>query len=380
MEFLIQQETLKRGLGIVSHAVAGKSTLPVLSNILISADRVDPFTKSGDVTLSATNLELAITYSLGIASNYTPGATTLPAKLVCDLVGTLPNDRVSLQLDERSHTTSITCGRVKSKIKGIDAEQFPSFPPAAEPVATFEAAALRAAISQVVPAAATDDGRPALTAVLMLIEGPGAVFTATDGFRLAVKSIALPEDGGTHQFLIPARSLAELARAITDESPAVTIAPTTSGGQVVFESGPLRMMTRIVEAGYPDYMRVIPPQHDTKITVNVKELYDAVKRASLFAASAGNVIKLATTVDGTLYLSTKAAEAGDNNEEIPAAIEGEGGSIALNVRYLLDALGCIRGDQVELELQTPERPCVLRQTGDRTYMHLVMPMSVAGGK
>jgi DNA polymerase-3 subunit beta len=161
MKLTCLQENLKRGLSIVGHAVAGKSTLPVLSNVLFATD-------NGRLKLAATNLELGITCWIGSKIDR-EGAVTIPAKLMSDLVGSLPNDRIVLELDSASQSVKITCTRYDNNIIGLDAELFPTLPSLdeREPIAVFACEILREAIDQIAFAAATDDSRPVLTGVLV---------------------------------------------------------------------------------------------------------------------------------------------------------------------------------------------------------------------
>src|SRR5690349_17410278 len=211
MKLSCLQENLKRGLAVVSHAVAGKSTLPVLSNILLATD-------DGRLKLAATNLELGITCWIG-AKVDEEGAVTVPAKLLSDVVGGLPNDKVTLALDARSVTVNLTCARFANNIKGIEAEEFPVIPSITdrEPTVTLPPDILRETIDQVAFAAASDDSRPVLAGVLVRLRGSEAIFAATDGYRLAKRTVALPEPVATPQeFIVPARALVELARILGD--------------------------------------------------------------------------------------------------------------------------------------------------------------------
>ncbi|HRC77549.1 MAG TPA: DNA polymerase III subunit beta, partial [Kouleothrix sp.] len=168
MKLSCLQENLKRGLAIVGHAVAGKSTLPVLSNILLASD-------DGRLKLAATNLEIGITCWIG-AKIEDEGAVTVPAKLLSDVVSGLPNDKISLVLDQRTQTVGLKCARYEASIKGIEADEFPVIPTIsdAEPTASFPPALLREAIDQVAFAAASDDTRPVLAGVLMRLRGKAA--------------------------------------------------------------------------------------------------------------------------------------------------------------------------------------------------------------
>ncbi len=371
------QENLRRAISTVAKAVAARSTLPVLSNILIS-------TVDGRVKFSATNLEIAISCIVGGKVDE-EGAVTLPAKLLADLVNNLPNDKVTLQLDERTQAMTITCARTRATIKGIEADDFPSIPAFAEgtaPLLSIDPKVLREVVAQVAIAAATEDNRPVLQGVLVSIHGDQATFSATDGFRLATRAITLPAPlDEPQQLILPGRALLELARIVADADEPIQVSLTPTGGQMLFHTGAIDFVLRIIEGKFPDYQRIIPQHHATRTIVATSELIQAVKRAALFAAGSGNVIKLTFEPGGDLRpgrlrLSANTAEVGDNIEEIDALIEGEGGQLALNARYLQDALSTMQSDQLAIETQSAASPGVFKPLGNEAYIHLTMPMSV----
>lgn len=376
MKLSCLQENLRRGITIVSHAVPSKSTLPVLSNILMTSE-------GGRLRLQATNLEVGITCWIG-AKIEEPGAVTVPAKLLSDFVGNLPNDTINLQLDERTQTIHLACGRSEANIKGIEADEFPTMPvvQADEPTLSIAPDVLREAINQVAFAAATDDTRPVLAGVLIRLQGDKAVFSATDGFRLSVRTVELPEPvRAAQEMIVPVRALIELGRIIGDNENPVEITVTPSGGQVLFHCDNVDLVSRLIDGKFPDYERIIPKQYATRSVLDRNSFLQSARQASVFATGSANIAKVALESGGDfgpgrLTLSANAAEVGDNKSEIEGQIAGEGGSIALNVKYLQEALNAIPTPQVALETQTPASPGVFRPVGMEGYIHIVMPMTV----
>jgi|HigsolmetaAR202D_1030399.scaffolds.fasta_scaffold00025_65 DNA polymerase III, beta subunit len=370
------QENLKKGLATVSHAVAGKSTLPVLSNVLLATDR-------GRLKLAATNLEVGITCWIG-AKVEEEGAVTVPAKLLSDVIGSLPNDRVTLALDPRTVTAQVTCARFNSNIKGIEAEEFPAIPTISdqEPTVTLAPDVLRETIDQVAFAAASDDSRPVLAGVLIRLKGEEATFAATDGFRLAKRTITLAEPvENPQEFIVPARTLSELSRILGDTEGNVEITVTPSGGQVLFHTENTDLVSRLIDGKFPDFERIIPTTYATRSVFDTQEMIKAVKLASFFANASQSTVKCSLEPGGEigpgkLIISANAAEVGDNTGELDGMVQGEGGPIALNVRYLQDALAAIKTPQVAFETQTPRSPGVFKPVGQDGYVHLVMPMTV----
>ena len=376
MKLSCLQENLKRGLAIVSHAVAGKSTLPVLSNILLASD-------DGRLRLAATNLELGITCWIG-AKIDEEGAVTVPAKLLADVVGGLPNDKINLALDARTQTLNLTCARFEANIKGIEAEEFPTIPTIddREPTVTFPPDLLRETVGQIAFAAATDDTRPVLAGVLIRLRGTTATFAAADGFRLAVRTVELPEPVREPQeVIVPARALTELARIIGDVEGNVEITVTPSGGQVLFHTESTDLVSRLIEGRYPDIERIIPSSYTSRTVLETQDLAKAVRLASYFATASSNIVRLTIEsggdlAPGKLTISANAAEVGDNKGVLDGMVHGEGGQIALNVRFLGEALNAIKTPQIVIETQTAQNPGVFKPVGTEGYLHIVMPMTV----
>lgn len=356
--------------------MAGKSTLPVLSNILLATDE-------GRLKLAATNLEIGITCWIG-AKVEEEGAVTIPAKLLSDVVSGLPNDKIVLNLDARTQTINVRCARFEANIKGIEADEFPVIPTVAdrEPTVRFEPSALREAIDQVAFAAATDDTRPVLTGVLLRLKGTTATFAAADGFRLAVKTIQLGQAvTESIDVIIPARALTELSRIIGDVEGTVDVTVTPTGGQILFHTEATDLVSRLIEGKFPDFERIIPSAHATRTVLETQELAKAVKLASYFANASANIIKLTLESGGDLgpgrlTISANAAEVGDNQSALDGMVNGEGGQIALNVKFLAEALNAMKTAQIALETQTPQSPGVFKPVGQEGYVHIVMPMTV----
>lgn len=365
MQITVLQENLKRGLSLAGHAVASKSTLPVLSNVLLDA-------KDGRLRLAATNLQIGITVDVGAKIEAT-GAVTLPFKLLSDVVSGLPNEPLTLTLDATTQAVSLQCGRVDATICGIEADEFPVIPSVTDaPQLSLPADVLKEAIQQVALAAATDDTRPVLAGVLMRVRGETLTLAAADGFRLAVKAIVIdPQE--PFDVLVPARTLLELARTLDGGDVAITITP--SGGQVCFKTDALEMVSRVIEGKFPDFERIIPAKFDTRTVLDTAALQKAVKLASYFATASANIVKL-TIADGTLTICANATEIGDNESVVDALVDGDGGQIAVNVKFLQEALSTIGTKQVVLETQTPQSPLVLKPVGVDGYTHICMPMTV----
>jgi DNA polymerase-3 subunit beta len=369
------QENLAKGLSIVGRAVATRSTLPVLSNLLLATDQ-------GRLKLSATNLEIGITCWIG-AKVEEDGATTVPAHTFVDLVSALPAERVDMELVVRTQTLNLKCGRFENNVRGIDATEFPLIPTAADDKAIrIDPTVLRTLVSQVVFAAATDESRPILTGVLAKFDNAQVTFAASDGFRLAVRTAPLLEPvPAPLSVIIPARALAELGRVSGDQEDPVTINITPSKSQVLFHLDHIELVSQLIDGNFPDYTQIIPKKKETHTVVGTAELLKACKAANVFARESANIVKLtiepgSELAPGHITVQATSAETGDNVGEMDATVEGSPIQIAFNVKYLIDMLSAANAAQVALETTTPSSPGKFVPVGDDAFLCVVMPMHI----
>ncbi len=380
MKLTCLPEKLAEGLAIVGRVVSAKSTLPVLSNVLLQ-------TEGGQLKLAATNLELAVRCWVG-AKIEEEGAITLPARLFIDYVALL-NPGEPLHLELKGKKAHLACGRFEANISGIDAEDFPPIPTVSGG-ATFSirAAALKEAIQQVVFAAAPDDSRPVLAGVLMTLQQGNLTLAAADGFRLAVRTVELGNSEAPDlSVIVPARSLSEVARGLPDDEEAeVEIAATPDQNQILFKHKQAEVVSRLIEGQFPDYHRIIPTDARTKVTLQTADFLRATKAAQVFARDNSMIVRLEFVPPeggeglalGKVTVTATSAEVGDNTGDVDASIEGDAQQIAFNGRYLRDALEALDAQQAHLEISGPSSPGVIRPAGGpNAYLHVIMPMHVA---
>jgi DNA polymerase-3 subunit beta len=359
----VQQGEFKKKLNLVGRSVAGKTTLPVLSNVLM---RVEDST----LTLSSTNLDTAITTKLQARSTM-DWSGTVPFKLLSDVVSALPEGDVTLAWDNTKATLQVQASRFKTSIRGIDADEFPSVP--AMPtdfVDTFPSALLLHAFERVGIAAATDDSRPVLAGVLLERRNNALSIAAADGFRMAVETLAV-EGEEDAPIIIPARTVALVASVLHGDTCHVAM----TANQVFFSDNETQVMSRLIEGKYPDFRRILPDSYTARAVVDRLALIRAVNLAKLFAVNAQNVIKLEMASDG-ITLSANAAEVGDNQGDVDAVVTGVG-VIAINVLYFLEVLARLDTQTVSIETQSSTQPLVVRPVGNMSdYVHVIMPMSL----
>jgi len=363
----VMQENLARGLSIVSRAVSNRS-LPVLTNVLLK-------TEDGGLKLTATNLEIGITYWVP-GKIETDGATSVPARLLTDLVNSLPGgEPIVLELGD-GETLHIQAGRFESNIKGIPAEDFPTVQTAGErPITRVAQKILRQALEETAFAAASDEARPILTGVLARFEGDQLTLAAADNYRIAVKTITVLDPVEETSVVIPARALIELSRILADVDDPVSIVLAHSRNQLLFHIEGIDLVTRLIDGQYPNYQSVLPATHATRAVLDREELLRAVRPAALIAHESANIVKLGVGLEGDPAITVSAnAEVGDHIGRVEAAVDGDGTTIAFNARFLADVLTNVDAEQFALELNGPLSPGVFRPIGDDRYVHVVMPL------
>jgi len=373
MKVTVLQETLAHGLSIVSRAVSPRSTLPVLSNVLVATDE-------GRLRLSATNLELGITCWIG-AKIEEEGSTTVPARTFVDLVGTLPAEQVSLNLNTTTQSLNVRAGASNTDIKCIDSQEFPPMPvPEMDSAFQINVADFKEIIQQVAFAASTDEARPVLMGVLMNVEGDKLTMAAADGFRLSVRHATLSTSAPQAlSAIIPARALNELARITAEGGEMISMVLPKGRGQVVFRVKDAELVSQLIDGVFPDYQQIIPRAYKSRTILSTQSLLKACKQAEIFAREGSNVarfnIKSSGDLEpGSVEISAQSEETGSNETIVSATIDGVGLLIAFNVRFLREVLEVVRSPNVALETSAANSPGVIRPVGSDDFLHVIMPM------
>ncbi len=373
MKVSVSQQNLAHGLSIVSRAVAPRTTLPVLSNVMLATD-------DGRLRLSATNLELGITCWIG-AKVEEEGSFTVPARTFTDLVNTLPNETLNLVLNSRTQSLEIHSTASSSEVKGIDAQEFPPMPvPEADAGVVLNVADLKEMIQQVVFAASTDEARPVLMGAQITMEGNEMMMAAADGFRISVKKAALSSPlANPVNIIVPARALTELARVAVDGEQTVLMTVPAGRGQVIFTLKDVEVASQLIEGKFPDCNQIIPRTYKTRTVLTTQSLLAACKRAEVFAREGSNVVRMNLKPAGegamsVVEISAMNEETGKSDEGVDATIEGANLLIAFNVRYLREVLEVIRTPNVAIETTAPNTPGVVKPVSDDSFVHVIMPM------
>ncbi len=374
MKVTVLQENLARGLSVVSRAVSPRSTLPVLSNILIATDE-------GRLRLSATNLELGITCWIAARIDE-EGSTTVPSRTFSDLVSSMPSDQVQLTLDVKTQNLHVKGGASNNDIKCIDAQEFPPLPtPEMKDAVQLNVADFKEMIHQVAFAASTDEARPVLMGVLMNVEKDKVTMAAADGFRLSVRKAHLSQAVSQPiNIIIPARALNELARVASDgEEPIYMVVP-KNRGQVLFRVKDVEVVSQLIDGTFPDYHQIIPRNYKSRTLVSTASLLKACKQAEIFAREGSNVARLdikeskGEMQPSEVEISATSEETGKNETIVEATVDGGSVLIAFNVKFLREALEVIKTPNVALETSAANAPGVVKPVGDDNFLHVIMPM------
>jgi DNA polymerase-3 subunit beta len=371
MKCTVSPSALSAMLSLVSRAVSPRSTLPVLSNVLLETD-------SGGLRVTATNLDLTIS-AVVPATVEEEGRITVPARLLSEYVASLDEAPCTMEVEERTQVLHISNAAQKTNLHGIDAVEFPPLPAReSEPAVEVDAVQFQQGVAQTSVAASGDEQTPVLTGVLLQIEGQRMTLVATDRHRLAVKTLAVEvkEEGlQSGAVIVPARHLGEVARAVNPSRPKVGIAFSDSRNQVFFRLRDIEIASRLIEGNYPNYAQVIPAQSSTTVVLPTSLLLKSARTASVLARDAANPLRLRAS-QGELELRAQTAEVGDHDAPLPASVEGDEVQVSFNARYLLDALQAIGAEEVELGFNGPLQPAAFRPHGQDDFLSVIMPVRV----
>ncbi len=393
MKLKIDQAILSKGLAIAGRSVSTRGAHPILQCVKLIAG-------GSSLWLVATDLRRVVTCELQAVVEE-QGSVALPWRLFAAVIAAMPPEAIELRLNDKTQSVVVTCGRSVSTVKGESADEFP-LTPRLEGAARLDFApdGLRQIIRQVALAAADekDTSRPALTGVKVVVAAGKATFAASDGYRLSVSNLDLAGVGvgdKAAEALVPADGLREAGRLCDDTNTVATVGTefAPDGKSVAFRfkgnagAGVVAvdLVCQLIDAKYPNYAEIVPKpgQHKTRLSVNVADFQRALKAASLFAHDSNDRVVLELKPDdephhGILTVRAESAHTGDHSGELTVMIEGEPITMAVNVVYLLEALGAVPTDSVAIETTRSDRPMMLTAAGEdlTAFRHVLMPMQI----
>jgi DNA polymerase-3 subunit beta len=364
VKFRAERDVLLEALATAARAAATRGgALPSLSGVRLEV--------RGDVLhLAGSDLDLTVQVETGVAG-IDDGVCVIPARLGTDIVRALEPGAVTFSME--GSEALIAAGRSQFTVRVLPAEEFLRMPDATGDAVTLDAAALSAALNQVVRAASKDDARPILAGVLMTAEPAGLRLVATDSYRLAMRDLpgtTLLSEG--QHVLVPARALGELGRVLAG---AEQVTLRLGADQASFEVRGVRVTTLLIEGEFPNYRQLVPSGYPNRLTVGKEPLLDAVRRVKLLAREA-TPIRLALRPDG-LELTAVTHDVGQAREDLDAKYEGSEMVVAFNPEFLIDGVEATPGDEVLLETLDALKPATLRATEGTDFLYLLMPVRVS---
>lgn len=362
MKLQVTQENLNKALNNVARVATTRNPLPILSNVLIK-------TVNNRLCVAATDLNIAITHYIGSkVSN--KGAITVPARLMQDFISSLPSGVINLELEDTK--LHITAGKYKSVINGVPADDYPVMPSITEGKTwKISSKLLKQALNKTVIAASNDEARPVLTGVYFHTNQNKLYIVATDSYRLAEARV-IPLDQSITA-LIPASSAQDLLRILSEEEQEVTVV--CDDQQILFKTGDVEMVARLIDEKYPDYKKLIPTKFKTSAVVKKTDLQNTTKVASLFARESAGSVNLSVNVEKkNINIDSIASQVGENSSDMDAKTDGESSKITLNSRFITDALSVMKSEQIKINFNNKLEPIVLNEYDDDTYTHIIMPL------
>lgn len=360
MKIIVNHKNLKQAVSVAEKIVSRNTSLPILNNILIK-------TENGRVRLSATNLEIGIHIFVGAKINEV-GEIAVPARIFSDFVSTVSGEKISLAT--KNNILSITSDEYKTQILGFDPKDFPIIPKLkSDPLATIKSNDLKNCLTSVSDSIALSETRPELAGVLIISKNNTLTAASTDGFRLS--EVIIPtKNKELFTAILPRNTVIELIRVYSDLEGDVLIR--SEDNQISFSSEDSELVSRVVDGTYPDYQKVIPERSVSKVIVKKEDLEKNIRLAGLFSSTTSEV-KINCAGD-ILSVSAKNSDKGEVDTSTPVTLKSEPFDIALNYRYILDALKNIYTPEVILEFTGQNSPLIIRPNTDKKATFLVMPL------
>jgi DNA polymerase-3 subunit beta len=364
MKFSVTKEKLLECLQQVQNVVSTRTTLPILSNVLLQ-------TNGNEVRLTTTDLDVGVRGSFE-AEVEKEGATTLPARRLFTIIRELPSSEIQFDVDGKN-AASIRSGQSFFKILGLPEEEFPPLPKFDDSkVVTIRQKDLRDGLRKTSYAISTDETRYVLNGVLFSFKDNKLTLVATDGRRLAMLDIDL-EFPRSHEadIIVPTKAVTELQRLLTDEG---DVRVSVSTGQIAFDLNNTLLVSKLIEGNYPNYRQVIPGEMKERVTLERETFLNSLRRVSLLASDKSNSIKLNFSKNN-IDITANTPEVGEAKEALPVAYKGREFSIAFNPEFLMAPLRNLSEDEIFLDLIDEMSPGVIKIQSP--FLYVLMPMRIS---
>jgi DNA polymerase-3 subunit beta len=372
MEFTVNTADLVRELNLSQGVVEKKTTIPILSNVLVetAADRIN---------LTTTDLELGIRCSCP-ARVKKAGAGTIPAKRLLDYVRLLPASDVEIKIQE-NQWASLVCGRSRTRIAGMSRESFPELPATPAPMAQLPVNLLAAMISKTIFAISAEESRFTLNGALLILKSTGVTMVSTDSHRMALveNDIELPELTTTYRALLPRKAMGEILKLAQEASAEAAIQFSGDENHLFFRLADRLLLSRKLTGNFPDYERVLPKDHPHSVALNREEFRRSLERVSQFSDERSRAIRL-RVAPGEIKIHSSLSETGESEESLPVDYDGEAVEMGFNATYMLDFLRALAEDGVEFHFKDPHSAGEFRPAAEGEakykYRYVVMPMRI----
>ena len=369
MNLTITKDQIMAGLQAVQNVVSSRTTLPILSNVLMRAEK-------DRVEFTATDLDVTVACSVE-AKVGKAGATTVPVKKLFGIVRELSGSKIEIEADEKN-VTIIRSGSSFFKIHGLGAEEFPPLPKFKDDKKVLIAQeTVRAMLKKTSFAVSTDESRYVLNGIFISLKEGKMTLVATDGRRLALvdEEVDISEKG-SGEFIVPAKAVNELNRLLQEKGEVeLKFGENQASFSLKDEKGfSILLVTKLIEGNYPNYKQVIPGETKERIQLVREELLQALRRAEIMTSEKANSVKLAFGKN-QLAITANSPEVGEARETIAINYKGKEMAIAFNPRYLIDPLAALVEDEVFIELIDELSPGVLKINGP--FLYVVMPMRLS---
>jgi len=369
MNLTIAKDELINGLQSVQNVVSTRTTLPILSNVLMRAEE-------GRLELTATDLDVTVTCAVE-AQVRKPGQTTVPVKRLFGIVRELSNNEIDMEVDEKN-TCSVRCGPSFFKINGLSAEEFPPAPKFKEDKkVVLNQDSVRTMMRKTSYAISTDESRYVLNGIYFSLKDHKLTMVATDGRRLAMVDEEVDvSDKSEGDFIVPAKAVNELNRLLQESGELeIKYSENQASFALKAEKGfPVVIVTKLIEGNYPNYRQVIPGEAKERVALVREELVHALKRADIMTSDKANSVKMAFTKNN-LSITANSPDVGEARESLAINYKGPDIAVAFNPKYLIDPLNALAEDEVYMELIDELSPGVLKINGP--FLYVVMPMRLS---
>jgi DNA polymerase-3 subunit beta len=370
MEFSVSKSELLNELSTTQGVVERKTTIPILSNLLVEA-------KGSRLTITATDLELSIRTSCE-AKIKKEGAGTIPAKKLLELVRLLPEGEIKVKLLE-NHWVEIVSDRKKYKLVGMARENFPALPAMPHTLVKIPAAILESLIAKTKFAISMEESRYTLNGGLLILKPDTLAMVATDGHRLALAEMDHKLTGlnGEVKVLIPKKAMDEVAKLASFAEADAQMEFAKDESHLFFQAGHRLLISRILTGQFPNYEAVLPRENNKTVVIDRAELNDAVRRVSQLADQRSHAVKLSVSEEG-IEISASSPEYGEAKEVIEKEYKGETIAIGFNSTYMLDFLAAAADGPISIELKDEQSAGQMRPVSDDScrYRYIIMPMRI----